>query len=76
MDALEKALTPGPYILGDRFSAADVYVGSQIRFGFMTKCIDPRPAFTAYAERLSTRPAVKRIDAQQEKYIAQLKATA
>src|SRR5215475_11414660 len=26
MNALEKALSPGPYILGDRFSAADVYV--------------------------------------------------
>ena len=76
MNVLEKALSPGPFILGDRFSAADVYVGSQIRFGLMMKGIDPRPAFTAYVERLSTRPAAKRVDEQSEKYIAQLKATA
>jgi glutathione S-transferase len=76
MNVLEKALSPGPFILGDRFSAADVYIGSQIRFGLMMKGIDPRPVFTTYVERLSTRPAAKRVDEQSEKYIAQLKATA
>jgi glutathione S-transferase len=43
LNALEKALTPGPYILGDRFSAADVYIGSQMGFGMMTKSLEPRP---------------------------------
>ena len=76
MNVLEKALSPGPFILGDRFSAADVYVGSQVRFGLMMKGLDPRPAFTAYVERLSARPAAKRVDEQSEKYIAQLQATA
>src|SRR6202011_5766851 len=37
VSTLEKALTPGPYILGDRFSAADVYIGSQNRFGLWMK---------------------------------------
>jgi glutathione S-transferase len=41
---LETALTPGPYILGNRFSAVDVYVGSQIGFGMMIKSLEPRPA--------------------------------
>jgi glutathione S-transferase len=33
METLETAITPGPYILHDRFSAADVYIGAQIGFG-------------------------------------------
>ena len=60
VDTLEAAVTPGPYILGDRFSAADVYVGSQIIWGLMFKTLPERPAFQAYAERLSTRPAAVR----------------
>lgn len=58
--ALETAVATGPYILGDRFSAADVYVGSQIIWGLMFKTLPERPAFQAYAERLSTRPAAVR----------------
>jgi len=44
MDAMESALSPGPYILGERFSAADVYFGSQIGLGLMFNCIEKRPA--------------------------------
>jgi glutathione S-transferase len=44
MDAMESALSPGPYILGERFSAADVYFGSQIGFGLMFNSIEKRPA--------------------------------
>ena len=39
VDTLETALVPGPYILGERFSAADVYVGSQIIWGLMFKTL-------------------------------------
>ncbi|MFT4913777.1 MAG: glutathione S-transferase [Brevundimonas sp.] len=60
VDTLETAVAAGPYILGDRFSAADVYVGSQIIWGLMFKTLPERPAFQAYAERLSTRPAAVR----------------
>jgi glutathione S-transferase len=71
--AVEKALTPGPYILGDRFSAVDVYVGSQLGFGMMTKSLEPRPLFKTYVERLSERPAYRRFNEQNEKLAAQLK---
>jgi glutathione S-transferase len=64
--ALEKAITPGPFILGDRFSAADVYIGSQIGWGLMTKSLEPRPIFAAYAARITERPAFKRMTAQVE----------
>ena len=61
VDALETAVSgPGPWILGDRFSAADVYVGAQINWGLMFKSIPDRPAFVAYAERLRARPAYVR----------------
>jgi glutathione S-transferase len=74
INTLEKALTPGPYILGDRFSAADVYVGSQIGFGMMTKALEARPIFQSYHARLTGRPAYKRFSGQVEKLVAQLKA--
>ena len=58
--ALETALVPGPYILGDMFSAADVIVGSALRWGAMMGGIPERPVFKAYADRLGERPALKR----------------
>lgn len=73
VDTLEKAITPGPYILHDRFSAADVYIGSQIGFGMMTKTLEPRSSFQSYMRRLSQRPAFKRFEEQSEKLLAQMK---
>ncbi len=60
LNALEKAITPGPWVLGQRFSAADVYLGSEIGWGMFTKSLEPRPAFQQYFERCSQRPAHKR----------------
>jgi len=60
VDALEQAVTPGPWILGDRFSAADVYVGSQILWGMQFGTLPARDAFKAYAARLSERAAAVR----------------
>jgi glutathione S-transferase len=73
LNTLEKALQPGPFILGDRFSAADVYLGSEMQWGLMTKALEPRPAFSAYLERATARPAHKRVLEQNEKLAAQLK---
>jgi glutathione S-transferase len=60
IDALERCMSSGPYICGDQFTAADVYVGSQIGWGMMFGTIDKRPAFVDYFERLQERPAAKR----------------
>jgi glutathione S-transferase len=76
MNALEKALAPGPFILGERFSAADVYVGSQLMWGMRMKAIEPRPAFQKYAATLMERPAFKRILAQNDEYMKQLQPSA
>lgn len=60
VDGLETVVAQGPWILGDRFSAADVYVGSQIAWGLQFKSIPERPAFRAYADRIMARPAAVR----------------
>jgi glutathione S-transferase len=60
LNALELAISPGPFILGERFSAADVCVGSEIGFGLMVKAIEPRQTFREYFERLSQRAAFQR----------------
>ena len=55
---LEHALANGDYITGERFSAADVYVGSHIQWGMeMTGMLEKRPVFVDYWARLSTRAA-------------------
>jgi glutathione S-transferase len=63
MDTLEHAIEGKDFIAGDRFSAADVYVGAQIGFGLSFKSIEPRFAFEAYWRKLQDRPAHKRATA-------------
>ena len=60
MDVLEQALAGREYVAGDRFSAADVYVGSHLGFGMQFGTIDRRPVFEAYWGRLAARPALAR----------------
>lgn len=62
LGAMESAITGRSYLLGERFSMADVVFGGTLRYMIMVKGIEPRPAFTAYAERLGARPASKRAD--------------
>jgi len=61
--AIEAALTGTDYIAGDRFTAADVYVGSQVMFGMLFGPIPKRPAFEAYVARLTAREAYQRATA-------------
>jgi glutathione S-transferase len=60
MKALEEAVSRSNYLAGDSFTAADVYVGSQIAFGLMFGTIEKRPAFVQYFQRISARPAAVR----------------
>ncbi len=76
LDALENAIAPGPFLLGETFSAADVYVASSVGWAMMTKAIEPRAAFEAYHERCTARPAAQRIREQNERFAEQLKSRA
>jgi glutathione S-transferase len=60
LDALEGALSKGDYILGETFSAADVYLGSQIGWGVQFGTLENRPAFAPYLARIMNRPAALR----------------
>jgi len=65
METLEGAVSRGDYLVGDRFTAADLYVGAHLGYALAFKTIEPRPAFEAYAARVAARPAAvraKRID--------------
>ena len=70
VDALQTAVQDGPYICGDQFTAADVYVGSQIGWGLQFGTIEKRPAFEAYFARISGRPAAKRANELDDAEIA------
>jgi glutathione S-transferase len=76
MDALDNAVTRGDYLVGDTFTAADVYVGSAIGFGIMFGTIEKRPAFEQYWQRLSARPAFTRAKELDDAIVAQQKAAA
>jgi glutathione S-transferase len=60
MNVLAKGVSDGPYLLGGQFTAADVIIGSGLRWGMMFKLIPERPEFTAYVGRLNERPALRR----------------
>ncbi len=60
LDGLTVAVSSGDYLVGDRFSAADLYVGSQLGFGMQFGMIEKRPVFEDYWTRLSSRPAYQR----------------
>jgi glutathione S-transferase len=76
MNALESAVSNGKCLLGDNFSAADVYVGSAIGFGMMFGTMEKRPAFEQYWQRLSGRPAYSRAKELDDTLVAQQKAAA
>jgi glutathione S-transferase len=73
MAALEGALSEGPYLLGSRFTAADVYVGSHIGWGMQFGTLEKRPAFERYAQRVNARPAAIRARALDDALVAEQK---
>ena len=74
LDALELAVTDKAFVAGDRFSAADVYVGSQIDWGLQFGTIASRPAFEAYVAPLRERAGYKRAKDIDNGLIAKMQA--
>jgi glutathione S-transferase len=67
---LEAALDDREYLVGERFTAADAYVGSHIGWGMSFGTIEKRPAFERYFARISTRPAARRAREIDEALVA------
>ena len=64
-----------PYLMGNQFTAADVIIGSGLRWATMFKLIPERPEFTAYLGRLGERPALKRVIEKDAKLQAEQERT-
>ena len=69
---LEEAVSKSDYLAGDRFTAADLYVGSHIGFGMQFGTIEKRPAFERYVARLFARPAAQRAKALDDALVAEI----
>ena len=62
-DVLDNALTKGPWILGENFSAADVAIRAALNFSVrLFKMVPSRPSFDAYIARCTARPAFQRAE--------------
>ena len=69
LDVLEEGVGDGPWLLGDRFTAADVVIGSGLYFGVrLFDLIAPRPAFDAYIDRCMARSAFVRAQELAEEW--------
>ena len=63
MDVVAEGVAAGPYLIGEQFTAADVVLGSTLRWGMMFDLLPKRPEFVAYVSRLEQRPALQRATA-------------
>jgi len=71
MDTLEGVLSRDGYLVGDGFTAADLYLGSHIGWGMEFGTIERRPAFERYWQRLDARPAALRAKAIDDALMAE-----
>ncbi len=60
-EVLNKHLSSRRYFLGDDFSALDVLLGGGLHFMIMAKLVRPTPVLTAYAARITDRPAYRKM---------------
>jgi glutathione S-transferase len=60
VDTFAGAVAANPFIAGDRFTAADVYAGSQVIWGVQFGSLPKLPVFEDYVARVTTRDAYKR----------------
>jgi glutathione S-transferase len=70
LDVVANAVGQGPYLMGEHFTAADVVIGSGLRWGMAFKLLPERPEFVAYADRLAQRPALARAEAKDRELAA------
>tara|TARA_R110002096_G_scaffold259030_1_gene452595 strand:+ start:66156 stop:66809 length:654 start_codon:yes stop_codon:yes gene_type:complete len=69
-DTLELVLRERSFLVGEQFTAADVYMASQLDLGMIFKTIDTRPVFSQYVARCQDRPGYKRCAATHSRLMA------
>lgn len=72
LDVVAHAVARGTYLLGEQFTAADIVIGSGLRWGMMMGGIPQRPELVAYTGRLAERPALRRAEAKDVELAATL----
>ena len=72
VDTLDREIAGKAFVCGDRFTAADVYFGSQISWGTSFGSLPKRDNFMAYVERLTARDAYRRAKKIDEDLIAEM----
>ena len=71
LETLEAHFDAGEWVCGERFTMADVYVGSQVDWGLAFGTMPSRPAFEAYAARFREREGYKAAKAIDNQLIAE-----
>jgi len=74
VETLANHLADRHYVCGDRFNAADVYVGSQVLWGTQFGTLPKLDSFVAYADRLGQREAYRRGKEEDNQLIAEMQA--
>ena len=69
---LDELFSLRDYVCGNRFTAADVYVGSQIMFPLQFGMLPECDSFTRYRDRLQSREAYKRATEIDERIISEM----
>jgi glutathione S-transferase len=64
MATIESVVAGRDYVLGERFSMADMIFGGTVSYMVRFKTIEPSPAVAAYIERLQARPTLQRAEAR------------
>lgn len=68
--ALRDQLSKGPWLLGERFTAADILWGVALNWTMMFGIVEKDPVFVAYAGRVMARPGVQRAGARDAELAA------
>jgi glutathione S-transferase len=71
LDIVSKAVAKGPYLMGEQFTAADIVIGSGLRYGMMFKLIPERKEFQDYVGRFAARAAAQRAAEKDKELSAQ-----
>ena len=76
IDMLEETLKTGPYLLGERFTAADLLWGIALNWTTMFGLVEARPAFQAYMDRINSRGSIRKVSAEDAAMVAEHQAVA
>lgn len=74
LNAVINQIAKGPYLLGDRFTAADVLWGAGLSWGTMFGIVPENPTVAAYVARVTGRPAFSKVQALDAEWAAEHEA--